>query len=76
MIYQSLAGAPPFHRATEAETLWAHMQEDPPPLAQHPTLTPVLSKALAKHADERYPDCAELIDARAPHSPAQPSGAP
>ena len=27
VLYECLAGAPPFHRATEAETLWAHMQE-------------------------------------------------
>jgi serine/threonine protein kinase len=30
VLYESLAGAPPFHRRTEAETLWAHMQERRP----------------------------------------------
>ena len=32
VLYECLAGAPPFRRATEAETMWAHMQEEPPPL--------------------------------------------
>ena len=35
LLYECLAGAPPFRRATEAETLWAHMQEEPPPLDGH-----------------------------------------
>src|SRR5262245_25627977 len=28
IIHECLAGAPPFRRETEAETLWAHMQEE------------------------------------------------
>jgi serine/threonine protein kinase len=31
VLYECLAGTPPFRRATEAETLWAHMQETPAP---------------------------------------------
>ena len=62
VIYQCLTGAAPFHRATEAETLWAHMQEEPPQLPQHPALTPVLKKGLAKARDDRYGSCAELIE--------------
>jgi YVTN family beta-propeller protein len=62
VLYPCLTGAAPFHRATEAETLWAHMQEEPPQLPQHPALTPVLKKGLAKDRDERYPSCADLID--------------
>ena len=30
VLYECLAGTPPFHRETEAETMWAHMQEQPP----------------------------------------------
>ena len=56
---------PPFRRATEAETLWAHMQEEPASLRGHPTLDPVLRKALAKDREDRYRSCAELIDAAA-----------
>ena len=63
VLYECLAGTPPFRRATEAETMWAHMQEQPPPLRGYPALDPVLRKALAKDQDERYASCAELIDA-------------
>jgi YVTN family beta-propeller protein len=63
VLYECLAGAPPFHRATEAETLWAHMQEPVPPLPDQPALDTVMAKALAKQPDERYTTCAELIEA-------------
>ena len=66
VLYECLAGRPPFHRNTEAETLWAHMQEPPPPLPGHPALQPVMAKALAKDPEHRHATCAELIaDARA-----------
>ena len=32
--------------------MWAHMQEQPPPLRGHPRLDPVLRKALAKDREE------------------------
>ena len=66
VLYECLAGAPPFHRATEAETLWAHMQEPPPPLPGLPALDRMMVKALAKDPGDRYASCGELIaDARA-----------
>ncbi len=61
VLYECLAGAPPFHRATEAETLWAHMQEPPPPLPGFPALDRVMAKALAKDPTDRYATCSELI---------------
>jgi ABC-type branched-subunit amino acid transport system substrate-binding protein/DNA-binding beta-propeller fold protein YncE len=73
VLYECLAGAPPFRRETEAETLWAHMQELPARLPGHPGLDPVLRMALAKEPEKRYATCAELIDAagapRAVHRP-------
>jgi ABC-type branched-subunit amino acid transport system substrate-binding protein/streptogramin lyase len=63
VVYECLAGAPPFHRASEAETLWAHMQEPVPALPGRPGLDPVLSKALDKEPGRRYGSCAELIEA-------------
>ena len=63
VLYQCLAGTPPFHRATEAETLWAQMQEPVPAVPGHPALDPVLRKALAKEPIDRYGSCAELIEA-------------
>ena len=65
LLYECLAGAPPFRRATEAETLWAHMQEEPPPLKGHAALDPVLREALAKDREDRYGTCAELVEAAA-----------
>ena len=62
VLYECLAGAPPFHRETEGETLWAHMHERVVPLRDQPALTPVLRKALAKERTERYASCAELIE--------------
>jgi ABC-type branched-subunit amino acid transport system substrate-binding protein/predicted Ser/Thr protein kinase len=63
LVYECLSGGPPFRRPTEAETLWAHMQEQPPPLEGQAALDPVLRKALAKDPEDRYTTCAELIDA-------------
>ena len=65
VLYECLAGAPPFRRATEAETLWAHMQDEPAPLPGQPELDRVLKKGLAKDRDDRYGSCAELVDAAA-----------
>jgi ABC-type branched-subunit amino acid transport system substrate-binding protein len=63
VLYECLAGRPPFRRDTEAETLWAHMQEQPAPLRGHPRLDPVVRKALAKDREKRHATCSELIDA-------------
>ena len=63
VLYQCLTGAAPFHRTTEAETLWAHLQEPVPPLSDHAALDPVLGKALAKEPGDRYGTCTELIEA-------------
>jgi Protein kinase domain len=60
-LYECLAGSPPFRRATEAETLWAHLREPPPPLRQHPALDGVMRRALAKEPDERPASCTELV---------------
>ena len=63
VLYECLAGRPPFRRQTPAETMWAHLREDPPPLESHPALDPVLQRGLAQERDERYSTCAALIDA-------------
>jgi ABC-type branched-subunit amino acid transport system substrate-binding protein/predicted Ser/Thr protein kinase len=65
VLYECLAGKPPFRRGTEAETLWGHMQDDPPPLRGQPKLDGVLRKGLAKGKDQRYPTCGALIEAAA-----------
>ena len=63
VLYECLAGTPPFRRATEAETLWAHMQEEPLPLPGNPSLDKVLVRALAKEPANRYGSCTEFVDA-------------
>jgi ABC-type branched-subunit amino acid transport system substrate-binding protein/DNA-binding beta-propeller fold protein YncE len=74
VLYECLAGRPPFRRDTQMETIWAHLQEPPPLLASHPRLDPVVAKALAKERDDRYATCAELIGAaRAALAPAAPT---
>jgi DNA-binding beta-propeller fold protein YncE len=62
VLYELLAGAPPFRRETEARTLWAHMQEEPTPLAGYPELEPVLARVLAKEPGERYESCNAFVD--------------
>ena len=63
VLYECLAGAPPFRRETEAETLWAHMQDPPPRLQGWPALDRVLGQALAKEKDERHATCGEFLAA-------------
>jgi YVTN family beta-propeller protein len=60
MLYECLAGAPPFRRGTDAATLYAQLEEAPPVL---PGLEGVLPKALAKEPGMRFGTCGELIDA-------------
>ena len=65
VLYECLAGSPPFRRATEAETLWAHINDEPPALPDQPSLAPVVRKGLAKRREDRYGTCAALVDAAA-----------
>jgi YVTN family beta-propeller protein len=60
LFCECLTGEPPFRRATDAATLFAHLEEEP----QAPSgLEDVVATALAKQPDDRYDTCAELIDA-------------
>ena len=62
VLYEVLSGTPPFRRETEAQTLWAHMQEEPAPLLAYDELDPVFARALAKEPKERYEDCNAFAD--------------
>ena len=62
VLYELLSGAPPFRRESEAQTLWAHMQEEPTSLLAYDELDPVLARALAKEPEERYEDCNAFAD--------------
>ncbi len=60
MLYQCLVGEPPFRRGSDAATLYAHLEEQPPTPSG---LEDVLPRALAKDPLERYETCGELMDA-------------
>ena len=62
LLYETLAGRPPFRRGSDAATLYAQLEDNPPTL---PGLEEVLPRALAKNPADRYDTCGELItDAR------------
>jgi predicted Ser/Thr protein kinase len=68
LLYECLAGEPPFTRPREEHVLYAHIQDPPPQLtAVRPELPAaidgVIEKALAKDPDGRYPSCGELVKA-------------
>jgi DNA-binding beta-propeller fold protein YncE len=66
VLYELLSGRPPFRRESEAQTLWAHMQEEAGPMREQPELDAVLARALAKDPDDRYESCIAFVeDARA-----------
>jgi eukaryotic-like serine/threonine-protein kinase len=64
VLYEALAGAAPFTRATTGDTLAAILLQDPLPLADIPRgLQTVVFKALRKRREERYGSAGELLAA-------------
>ncbi|MET9761006.1 serine/threonine-protein kinase [Streptomyces sp. NPDC006372] len=68
VVYEVLAGHPPFRRDDDMALLWAHQYDDPPPLTEArpdvaPQADPVFAKALAKSPDDRYPSCLAFVAA-------------
>jgi serine/threonine-protein kinase len=65
LLYRCLIGSPPFARASEVATLYAHLEQPPPsPTASRPDLPPeidqVVATAMAKRPDDRYGSAGEL----------------
>jgi ABC-type transport system substrate-binding protein len=60
LLYECLAGRPPFVRGSDTAVVFAHLEEEPPGL---PRVDPVIRKALAKEPDDRYQSGRELIAA-------------
>jgi ABC-type oligopeptide transport system substrate-binding subunit len=59
VLYECMAGRPPFRRENEAAVLYAHLMEPPPPItAERPDLPEgidaVLARAMAKKPEDRY----------------------
>ena len=66
VLFECLAGAPPYRRDTDVAVLWAHMRDDPPRLSEDTGLPgavdEVFAKALAKDADDRFSSCGDLVE--------------
>ncbi|MFG2386438.1 serine/threonine-protein kinase [Streptomyces avermitilis] len=68
VVYETLAGGPPFQRDEDIALLWAHQYDSPPALSEKrpgtpPAMDAVLAKALAKVPEDRYDSCLELVAA-------------
>jgi ABC-type branched-subunit amino acid transport system substrate-binding protein/tRNA A-37 threonylcarbamoyl transferase component Bud32 len=68
LLFECLAGAPPFRHKSDVALLFAHLREEPPSLtALRPELPreidSVIAKALAKEPHLRYQTCRQLVEA-------------
>jgi serine/threonine-protein kinase len=68
LLYECLAGEPPFRHDRDIAVLYAHLEEDPPAVTERRPELPagidaVVRTALAKAPDDRYGTCRELVDA-------------
>ncbi|HEY7281667.1 MAG TPA: serine/threonine-protein kinase, partial [Actinomycetota bacterium] len=66
VVYECLAGAPPYPGNSDAEMMFGHLWLPPPqPSLRRPDLGPaadgVLARALAKAPEDRFPTCGELL---------------
>jgi serine/threonine protein kinase len=63
VLFELATGRVPFRAETPVATLLQHLQAPPPLEAAPESLRPVLARALAKEADRRYADGAEMAEA-------------
>ncbi|MEW2166797.1 serine/threonine-protein kinase [Streptomyces sp. NPDC007084] len=68
VVYETMAGRPPFQRDDDMALLWAHQYDQPPALSSKRPGIPdavdaVLAKALAKSPDDRYDSCLAFVSA-------------
>ncbi|MGW2516772.1 serine/threonine-protein kinase [Streptomyces sp. NPDC001617] len=68
VVYESLAGRPPFRRDDDMALLWAHQYDQPPALTESRPELPrpvdaVFSKALAKSPEDRHDSCLAFVAA-------------
>lgn len=66
VVYECLAGHPPFRRDDDMALLWAHQYDEPPPLTEaRPDLAAavdtVFADALAKSPDRRQDSCLAFV---------------
>jgi YVTN family beta-propeller protein len=60
LMHECLTGEPPFKTSSDAATLFAHLEQEPP---APPGLEHVMRTALAKDPDERFQSGRELVEA-------------
>ncbi|MGY4978993.1 serine/threonine-protein kinase [Streptomyces sp. 900105755] len=68
VVFEMLAGGPPFVRDEDIALLWAHQYDAPPALSEvraglPPALDDVFARALAKAPEDRYGSCLEFVAA-------------
>ncbi|MFD8307661.1 serine/threonine-protein kinase [Streptomyces sp. NPDC059690] len=68
VVYESVAGRPPFCRDDDMALLWAHQYDQPPPLREFRPDLPaavdaVFDRALAKSPDDRHDSCLAFVAA-------------
>ena len=68
VLFECLAGEPPFQSVNEAEVLRSHVEDPAPKLSERRTGLPaavdgVIARAMAKDPGERYGSCGELLRA-------------
>jgi streptogramin lyase len=68
LLYECLTGETVFPRESRLAVAWAHLEEEPPWASRRRLELPeaidsVISRAMAKEPEERYPTCAALIAA-------------
>ncbi|MDI3409507.1 serine/threonine-protein kinase [Streptomyces cavernicola] len=68
VVYETLAGQPPFRRDDPLELLWAHQYDTPPALSERrpgtaAAMDEVLARALAKACEDRYSSCLQFVAA-------------
>jgi serine/threonine-protein kinase len=68
LLFHALSGRPPYDRDTEIAKMYAHLHDPPPSVVEVAPLAPagldaVVSRALAKQPDERYPSAGDLARA-------------
>jgi serine/threonine-protein kinase len=82
VLFQCLAGKPPYLRDTDMLIMWAHVGAEPPSLSAERSDLPgtvdrVIKKALAKSREDRYDTCGELVsEMKRALNPSQPMEMP